>query len=204
MFISKLKLNGLSEEELRKIVQLSIPQVCIDYNEGHCAWGESCGKIHICRDKIKKKCEDEVICGLKHEDGLLTTHSTAILYNYGMKIRDGNVYPVLRALLVCEKKLAVGSTSSVKRTISTVKATSSTASEGATNGDKRASNQGVSIPLTRAADSKPYTTGAVSTTTTLAMPVGAIDRKVSIQDSSIPLKGAAATRSEPSERKVFE
>ena len=197
MFISKLKLNGLSEEELRKIVQLSIPQVCIDYNEGHSARGESCGKIHICRDMIRKRCEDDVICGLKHEDGLLTTHSTAILDNYGLKIRDGNVHPVLRALLVCEKKLAVRSAPSVKRTVSTVKATSSTASEGATQGNRRASNQGVSIPFTRAADSKPYTTGAVSTTTTLAMPKGATY-------SSVPFKGAAVTSSEPSERKVFE
>ena len=103
-FLSKLKLNGLSETNLRKVMRLSIPQVCLDYNEGRCTRGQSCGQIHICKDMIKKKCEDEEDCGLQHQDALLTPDATAILENYGVKIRDGNINPVLRVLLVCENK----------------------------------------------------------------------------------------------------
>ena len=103
-FLSKLRLNGLSESNLGKVMRLSIPQVCLDYNEGRCTRGQSCGQIHICKDMIKKKCEDEEDCGLQHQDALLTSHATAILENYGLKIRDGNINPVVRVLLVCEDK----------------------------------------------------------------------------------------------------
>ncbi|KAJ7337323.1 Poly (ADP-ribose) polymerase [Desmophyllum pertusum] len=107
-FLSKLRLNGLTEENLRKVIQLSIPQVCLDYNEGYCARGQSCTQIHICKDMIRKKCEDEEYCGLQHQSALLTAQATAILQNYGLpRIRDGNVNPVLRVLLVCENKLVV-------------------------------------------------------------------------------------------------
>ena len=103
-FLSKLRLNGLSENNLRKVIQLSIPQVCLEYNEGSCPRDQSCGQIHICKDMIKKKCEDEEDCGLQHQNALLTPHATSILENYGLKIRDGNSNPVLRVLLVCEDK----------------------------------------------------------------------------------------------------
>ena len=103
--LSKLKLNGLSENNLRKVIQLSIPQVCLDYNEGNCPRDQSCDRIHICKDMIKKRCVlDEKECGFQHEKALLTPHATVILENYGLKIRDGNINPVLRALLVCEEK----------------------------------------------------------------------------------------------------
>ena len=105
-FLSKLRLNSLSENHLRKVIQLSIPQVCLDYNEGNCPRGQCCGQIHICKDWIRKKCEDEEDCGLQHQNALLTPHATAILDNYGLKIRDGNINPVLRVLVVCEDKPA--------------------------------------------------------------------------------------------------
>ena len=105
-FLPKLRLNGLSENNLRKVIQLSIPQVCLDYNEGNCTRGQKCAQIHICKDMIKKKCDDEEDCGLQHQNALLTPHATAILENYGLKIRDGNINPVLRVLLVCEDKPA--------------------------------------------------------------------------------------------------
>ena len=103
-FLSKLRLNGLSENNLRKVIQLSIPQVCLDYNEGNCTRDHNCGRIHICKDMIKKKCEDEKDCGFQHEKALLTPHATVILENYSLKIRDGNINPLLRVLLVCEEK----------------------------------------------------------------------------------------------------
>ena len=130
-FISKLKLNGLSEDDLRKVVQLSIPQVCLDYNEGQCEGGQGCSRIHICKDMIRRKCVDEEYCGLQHHNALLTAHSTTILQNYGLKIRDGNFHSVLRVLLVCEKKAAAGSKPYTK---------------GAATTSGKMSNQGGSIP----------------------------------------------------------
>ena len=117
-FLSKLKLNDLSEENLRKVIQLSIPQVCLDYNKGSCAKGQNCAQIHICKGMIRKTCEDEEDCGLQHQNALLTAHSTAILQKYGRTIKDGNVNPVLRALLVCDVKPA-GSKDDGKRAVST-------------------------------------------------------------------------------------
>ena len=102
-FLSKLRLNGLSENNLRKVIQLSMPQVCLDYNEGNCTRDQSCGRIHVCKEMIKKKCDDEKDCGFQHQKALLTPHATVILENYGLKIRNGNFNPVLRALLVCEE-----------------------------------------------------------------------------------------------------
>ena len=140
-FLSKLRLNGLSENHLRKVIQLSIPQVCLDYNEGNCPRGQCCGQIHICKDMIKKKCEDEEDCGLQHQNALLTPHATAILENYGLKIRDGNINPVLRVLLVCEDKPA-GQSNDYRG--STALAETISVSTGANGG--KASYQGVTAP----------------------------------------------------------
>ena len=143
-FLSKLKLNGLTEKNLRTVIQLSIPQVCLDYNDGRCARGQSCAQIHICKDMIKKTCEDEKDCPLQHQKALLTSHSTAILQKYGLKIRDGNFNPVLRVLLVCEDKPA-GLKDYGKCTVSAAKYS---VSIGATAASKVSNqlNQGVSSP----------------------------------------------------------
>ena len=139
-FLSKLKLNGLTEENLRKVIQLSIPQVCLDYNLGICARGQNCPQIHICRNMVKKIREDEEDCGLQHQKALLTAHSTAILQNYGLKVRDGNVNPVLRALLVCEDKPTGSVDYAGKYTVSTANKSVSIGAAAS-----KVSNQGVSI-----------------------------------------------------------
>ena len=107
--ISKLKLGGLAEENLRKILQLSMPHVCLDYNNGYCAEGLSCRQIHICKDFVRERCEDEESCGLQHESTLLSLHATAILQNYGLKCTGGNVSSVLKMLLVCADNFPGGS-----------------------------------------------------------------------------------------------
>ena len=101
-FISKRKLGGLTHEELRKVLKLSMPQVCFDYNEGCCTRGLSCNKIHICEDFTTSRCEGEEHCGLQHENAFVTLHTTAILRNYGLKLKDDNVNLVRKMLLFCE------------------------------------------------------------------------------------------------------
>ena len=101
-FVSKLRLGGLTHEELRKLLRLSMPQVCLDYNEGCCTRNLSCGKVHICKDFVKKRCEDDKDCGLRHKRAFEKPHTIAILQNYGLKVTGGNVNTVLKMLLVCE------------------------------------------------------------------------------------------------------
>ena len=100
--ISKLKLDGLTQEELCKVVQFSMPQVCLDYNAGSCRRGHYCGQIHMCEDFVKKRCHDEGDCGLQHENALLTSRAAAILENYGLECTDANTKSMLKELLVCE------------------------------------------------------------------------------------------------------
>ena len=100
--ISKLKLDGLTHEEIRRVLQLSMPQVCLDYNDGCCNRGRLCAQIHICKEFVKKRCEDEEYCSLQHGNALLTPHSTAVLETYTLKCTDGNVKFVLKELLVCD------------------------------------------------------------------------------------------------------
>ena len=100
--ISKLRLDGLTHEELLKVLQLSMPRVCLDYNNGCCTRDLSCSKVHICKDFIKKRCEDDEDCGLRHKSAFENPHTIAILQNYGLKVTGGNVNTVLNTLLVCE------------------------------------------------------------------------------------------------------
>ncbi len=84
-FLSKLKLDGLTKENLRKVTQLSLPQVCLDYNEGSCTRGQSCAKIHICKDFIRKKCKNAGVCDLDHESAMTTDHTRTVLERYHME-----------------------------------------------------------------------------------------------------------------------
>ena len=101
--ISKLKLDGLTEEHLRKVFQLSLPRVCLDYNSGCCTNHLLCGQVHICKDYVKESCEDEEAeCGLRHQSAFSDAHTVSILQNFGLGIIGGNVSSVRRTLLVCE------------------------------------------------------------------------------------------------------
>ena len=101
--ISELNLDGLTDEHLRKVFQLSLPQVCVDYNNGCCTKDLSCSQVHICNDYVKESCEDEEAgCGLRHESAFANAHTVSILQNFGLRIIRGNVDSVRRTLLVCE------------------------------------------------------------------------------------------------------
>ena len=106
--ISKHKLDGLTEEQLRNVFQLSTPQVCLDYNNGRCTNGLSCDQVHICKDFIKKRCDDEEDCGLRHESAFAEAHTTDVLQKYGMRVTGGNFNSVLRTLLVCQENISSG------------------------------------------------------------------------------------------------
>ena len=107
--ISKLKLDGLTEEQLRNVFQLSMPQVCLDYNYyALCTNGLSCNQVHICKDFIKKRCGDEEDCVLRHESAFAEAHTIAVLQNYGMRVIGGNFNSVLRTLLVCQENISSG------------------------------------------------------------------------------------------------
>ena len=106
--ISKHKLDGLTEEQLRNVFQLSTPQVCLDYNNGRCTNGLSCAQVHICKDFIKKRCDDEEDCGLRHESAFVEAHTTYVLQKYGMRVTGGNFNSVLRTLLVCQENISSG------------------------------------------------------------------------------------------------
>ncbi len=85
-FLYKLSmLNGPPEENLRKVIQLSLPQVCLDYNKGSCTRGQSCAKIHICKDIIRKKCKNKRDCDLDHESAMTTDHTRTVLERYNME-----------------------------------------------------------------------------------------------------------------------
>ena len=99
-FISKMKLDGLTDDELRRVLLLSTPQVCLDYNDGCCTRALSCCHVHICKGFVKKQCSDEEDCGLQHESTFNDPHTAATLQKYGLKYMDSKT--VLRMLLVCD------------------------------------------------------------------------------------------------------
>jgi len=97
--ISKLNLDGLTEEHLR----ISLPQICLDYNNGCCKNHLFCGQVHICKDYVKESCADEEAgCGLRHESAFSDAHTVFTLQNFGLRIIIGHVSSVRRTLLVCE------------------------------------------------------------------------------------------------------
>ena len=108
-FISKMKLDGLTDDQLRRVLQLSMPQVCLDYNNGCCTRALSCFQVHICKDLVKKQCSDEDDCGLKHESTFEDPHTTTTLQKYGLKHMDSKT--ALKMLLVCDSIPTVAVTS---------------------------------------------------------------------------------------------
>ena len=72
----------LTNEQLRKLVLSSTPQVCLEYNYGMCEGGGSCNKIHICIDHLKKCYSEGSGCNLDHESALHTAHTQSLLERY--------------------------------------------------------------------------------------------------------------------------
>ena len=52
--LSRVKLEKLTDDELRKLVMSSTPQVCTEYNNsGSCDAGYACNRIHICSNHLR-------------------------------------------------------------------------------------------------------------------------------------------------------
>ena len=82
--LSKVRLDCLSEEQLCKLVLLSSPQVCKDYNNSICTSGNSCGKIHICCGYLRNCCRGVWECGLEHEGTFNTKQTQDVLQHLRM------------------------------------------------------------------------------------------------------------------------
>ena len=100
--LSKIKLDTLTDEQLRKLVLSSTPQVCLEYNNGMCHRGGSCNRIHICSDHLKKCCSEGNGCDLDHESAMHTEHTQAVLKRYEMEHFSDPV--VKKIILVCGDK----------------------------------------------------------------------------------------------------
>ncbi|XP_068694762.1 zinc finger CCCH-type antiviral protein 1-like [Montipora foliosa] len=101
-FVSKLKLSGFTQEELRRLLRLSMPQVCLKYNDSACT-NDNCGKVHICKDFVRKTCSDlNCDLGLMHEDTFMQPDTASTLKKYGLKLTGGNANFILKMLLICD------------------------------------------------------------------------------------------------------
>ena len=98
--LSKIKLDKLTNEQFRKLVLSSTPQVCLEYNYGMCEGGGSCNKIHICTDHLKKCYSEGSGCNLDHESALHTAHTQSLLERYQLNHLSYDL--VKRIILVCE------------------------------------------------------------------------------------------------------
>ena len=105
-FITKLELGDLTQEELRKVLRFSKPQVCLDYNYGGCK-KDLCDQIHICKDYVKRKCSDFDDCDLQHESALVTPRASEIFKKYGLTCSDLSTKSMLKEVLVCERSSSI-------------------------------------------------------------------------------------------------
>ena len=101
-FITKLELGDLTQEELRKVLRFSMPQVCLDYNSGGCK-KDLCDQIHICKAYVRRKCSDFGDCDLHHESALVTPRASAIFTKYGLTCSDASTRSMLQEVLICER-----------------------------------------------------------------------------------------------------
>ena len=82
--LSNLKsLSDFSEEQLRCLFRVSMPQVCLDYNSHQCAEGSGCGKVHVCKDFVSKVCW---YCGLDHEAAFDSSCTKAVAEKLRMSV----------------------------------------------------------------------------------------------------------------------
>ena len=80
----RLRLDFLNDEQLRKLVLLSSPQVCKDYNNSICMSSNSCGKIHICCGYLRNCCRGVWECDLDHESTFNSKQTQDILQHLQM------------------------------------------------------------------------------------------------------------------------
>ncbi|XP_078359754.1 uncharacterized protein LOC144644197 [Oculina patagonica] len=82
----KLRLDSLSEEQLRVLISASVPEVCLDYNmhSGGCERGFRCNGIHICKYFVMGKCKKGDGCLLGHQSSLEMPHTKLVLEKYNL------------------------------------------------------------------------------------------------------------------------
>ena len=108
--LSRLRLDFLSEEQLRKLMLLSSPQVCKDYNNSVCVRGDSCGKIHICCGFLRNCCRGVWECGLEHEGTFNTKQTQDVLQH----LRMNNINPTITLKLIFDDKYCLTSKDKTK------------------------------------------------------------------------------------------
>ena len=80
--VLELKLDWLTNEQLRRLMLSSTPQVCINYNKGECNNEETCPRIHICKNFVLDDCRGTTNCPFRHVDALYTHHTNSLLEKY--------------------------------------------------------------------------------------------------------------------------
>lgn len=78
-FLSRIKLDQFTDQQLQKLVLCSTPRICVEYNNGTCSLADDCNRIHMCCGYIRKCCSAEYECGLDHEGAMDTDHSQTVL-----------------------------------------------------------------------------------------------------------------------------
>ncbi|XP_013385156.1 poly [ADP-ribose] polymerase 12 [Lingula anatina] len=49
-------LDDFSDHEILRLIELSTPRVCRDYNQGGCKYGDACRRLHICSRLVRNSC----------------------------------------------------------------------------------------------------------------------------------------------------
>ncbi|XP_032241892.1 uncharacterized protein LOC5516216 isoform X2 [Nematostella vectensis] len=100
--VAALNLDGLTDEQLRLLVQASQIQVCLDHNKKQCKAGKKCNRIHVCKKFIQRKCRRKN-CFFMHEGGLKSLHTKAVLRRFKRKVpQDSELFRVMGQVLVCD------------------------------------------------------------------------------------------------------
>lgn len=102
--LSKVKLDLLTEQQLRKLALQSSPQVCEEYNNSICTSGSSCLKIHICNGYLRKSCKGTWRCGLEHESAFNTKQTKAVLQR--LRLNSINTPDLLKLILESRRCLS--------------------------------------------------------------------------------------------------
>ncbi|XP_068694756.1 uncharacterized protein [Montipora foliosa] len=102
--LSKVRLDLLTEQQLRKLALQSSPQVCEEYNNSICTSGSSCLKIHICNGYLRKNCKGTWRCGLEHESAFSTKQTKAVLQR--LRFNSINTPDLLKLILESRRCLS--------------------------------------------------------------------------------------------------
>ena len=83
--IQWFRLGGFSDEDMFRILAMSTPQVCSDYNHNGCGLMHACTRVHVCRNYIARRCEN-ADCDRAHD--FQSAHSRRLLNMYRLNALD--------------------------------------------------------------------------------------------------------------------